>query len=119
MLKVENLTKTFKKINAVENVSFEVDQGEIKPYVKIDFKDKSIPTYYIFDSQKQVNTDKYMFSDHYKVPIYLHETKEILYFSFCGPRALENYCLFSFKKQRNSLGKKPARYYSIVFCISF
>ena len=26
MLKVENLTKTFKKINAVENVSFEVDQ---------------------------------------------------------------------------------------------
>ena len=29
MLKVENLTKTFKKINAVENVSFEVDQGEI------------------------------------------------------------------------------------------
>lgn len=29
MLKVDNLTKTFKKINAVENVSFEVDQGEI------------------------------------------------------------------------------------------
>ena len=29
MLKVENLTKTFRKINAVENVSFEVDQGEI------------------------------------------------------------------------------------------
>lgn len=29
MLKVENSTKTFKKINAVENVSFEVDQGEI------------------------------------------------------------------------------------------
>ena len=29
MLKVENLTKTFKKINAVENVSFEVNAGEI------------------------------------------------------------------------------------------
>ncbi len=29
MLKVENLTKTFKKINAVENVSFEVVKGEI------------------------------------------------------------------------------------------
>ena len=29
MLKVENLTKTFKKVNAVENVSFEVNPGEI------------------------------------------------------------------------------------------
>ena len=29
MLKVENLTKKFKKITAVENVSFEVNPGEI------------------------------------------------------------------------------------------
>lgn len=83
-----------------DKICYKVDQGEIKPYVKIDFKDKSIPTYYIFDSQKQVNTDKYMFSDYYKVTIYLHETKEILYFSFCGPRALENYCLFSLSKNK-------------------
>ena len=48
-----------------DKICYKVDQGEIKPYVKIDFKDKSIPTYYIFDSQKQVNTDKYMFSDYY------------------------------------------------------
>ena len=40
MLKVENLTKTFKKINAVENVSFEVNAGSIcghatKPSAKL------------------------------------------------------------------------------------
>lgn len=102
-----------------DKICYKVDQGEIKPYVKIDFKDKSIPTYYIFDSQKQVNTDKYMFSDYYKVPIYLHETKEILYFSFAVLGHWKIIVFSHYQKTKEFAGKETSKILLHCFCISF
>ncbi len=63
--------------------------------IRIDFGKKTIPNRYSPDLQT------YLRADYYKMPIYFHDTREHLFFTFCGPEAREYYCLHSFGQNKN------------------
>ena len=42
----------------------------------------------------------YLRSDYYKMPVYIYDTRDYFYFSYCGPEATDCYCIHSFKNNK-------------------
>ena len=64
------------------------------PRVKIDFGKETIKNRYSSDLQT------YLRSDYYKMPVYIYDTRDYFYFSYCGPEATDCYCIHSFKNNK-------------------
>lgn len=74
-----------------DNIAYKIGK-DIIPFLKIDFQQQAIPLKYIFNNGGDLfeGMKNYLFSDYYKLPIHIHDTKEHLYFSSIGPDALQN-----------------------------
>ena len=74
-----------------DNIAYKIGK-EIIPLLKIDFQNHTIPPKYIFKDGGDLfeGMKNYLFSDYYKLPIHIHDTKEHIYFSCIGPSALQN-----------------------------
>jgi hypothetical protein len=74
-----------------DNIAYKIGK-EIIPFLKIDFQNHTIPPKYIFKDGGDLfeGMKNYLFSDYYKLPIHIHDTKEHIYFSCIGPSALQN-----------------------------
>ena len=69
----------------------------LTPMYQINFGDRNIPYQYKYKS-KDNDIGEFMNSDYYKLPIYLYETENLLYFSAAGPQAEKcNYLYFKDK----------------------
>lgn len=77
-----------------DNIFYYLKDSLPIPQVRIDFGKKTIPNQYSPDVQT------YLRADYNKMPIYIHQTAQHLYFAFCGPEALEHYCIFSFDNKK-------------------
>ena len=75
-----------------DHIVYRIKNGIIKAEYKIEFGDKYIPKKYIysFGGNPIEHYKDYLLSNYYKIPIYFHESKDILYFS-CGGNRAENY----------------------------
>ncbi len=79
-----------------DNIAYKIKEGVI-PFLKIDFQEKAVPLKYIFKNGDDLfqGMKKYLYSDYYKLPIHIHDTKDYIYFSSIGPNALQNDFIFS------------------------
>ncbi len=74
-----------------DNIAYKIGK-DLTPFLKIDFQQQAISPKYIFNNGGDLfeGMKNYLFSDYYKLPIHIHDTKEHLYFSSIGPAALQN-----------------------------
>lgn len=74
-----------------DNIAYKIEK-DLTPFLKIDFQQQAIPPKYIFNNGGDLfeGMRNYLFSDYYKLPIHIHDSKEHLYFSSIGPGALQN-----------------------------
>ena len=77
-----------------DNICYYLSDSIPVPRVKIDFGEKTIKNRYSSDLQT------YLCSDYYKIPTYIHDTRDYFYFSYCGPEATDYYCIHSFKNHK-------------------
>ncbi len=82
------------------NVCYYLNDSLPNPRLRIDFGEKTLPNRYSPDVQT------YLRSDSYKMPIYIHETADQLFFTFCGPNAREHYCIHSFPNDKTIVWKR-------------
>lgn len=101
-----------------DNICYKAKQGKVAPYLKIDFKEKAIPQRYVVSNPSTpFDPKRFMFSDYFKLPIYLHDTEKQMYFSFCGPEALEYYCLFSKETSQGIIWQRNQADQTALFAI--
>ena len=77
-----------------DNICYYLSDSLPVPRVKIDFGKKTIKNRYSSDLQT------YLRSDYYKMPVYIYDTRDYFYFSYCGPEATDCYCIHSFKSSK-------------------
>ena len=73
-----------------DNICYYLSDSLPVPRVKIDFGKETIKNRYSSDLQT------YLRSDYYKMPVYIYDTRDYFYFSYCGPEATDCYCIHSF-----------------------
>ena len=76
------------------NICYYLSDSLPVPRVKIDFGKETIKNRYSSDLQT------YLRSDYYKMPVYIYDTRDYFYFSYCGPEATDCYCIHSFKNSK-------------------
>ena len=74
-----------------DNICYYLSDSLPVPRVKIDFGKETIKNRYSSDLQT------YLRSDYYKMPVYIYDTRDYFYFSYCGPEETDCYCIHSFK----------------------
>ena len=79
-----------------DNICYYLSDSLPVPRVKIDFGKETIKNRYSSDLQT------YLRSDYYKMPVYIYDTRDYFYFSYCGPEATDCYCIHSFKNNKTS-----------------
>lgn len=78
-----------------DNICFRIDKGKLKEIYQFDFGKEYIPQHYLpVLPNRNYDIKRYMNSDYYKLPIYLHETKDQMYFSCGGPLANDHFFIF-------------------------
>lgn len=77
-----------------DNICYYLSDSLPVPRVKIDFGKETIKNRYSSDLQT------YLRSDYYKMPVYIYDTRDYFYFSYCGPEATDCYCIHSFKNNK-------------------
>ena len=77
-----------------DNICYYLSDSLPVPRVKIDFGKETIKNRYSSDLQT------YLRSDYYKMPVYIYDTRDYFYFSYCGPEATDCYCINSFKNNK-------------------
>ena len=77
-----------------DNICYYLSDSLPVPRVKIDFGKETIKNRYSSDLQT------YLRSDYYKMPVYIYDTRDYFYFSYCGPEATDCYCIHSFKNSK-------------------
>ena len=77
-----------------DNICYYLSDSLPVPRVKIDFGKETIKNLYSSDLQT------YLRSDYYKMPVYIYDTRDYFYFSYCGPEATDCYCIHSFKNSK-------------------
>ena len=77
-----------------DNICYYLSDSLSVPRVKIDFGKETIKNRYSSDLQT------YLRSDYYKMPVYIYDTRDYFYFSYCGPEATDCYCIHSFKNNK-------------------
>lgn len=83
-----------------DNVCYYLNDSLPNPRLRIDFGEKTLSNRYSPDLQT------YLRSDYYKMPIYIHETADQLFFTFCGAGAWEHYCIHSFSNDKTIVWKR-------------
>ena len=78
-----------------DNICYYLSDSLPVPRVKIDFGKETIKNRYSSDLQT------YLRSDYYKMPVYIYDTRDYFYFSYCGPEATDCYCIHSFKNNKS------------------
>lgn len=80
-----------------DKILYRVVDGEIKPYMGIDFGDMHVEPQYIFKQKGDMSEKMKTFicPDYYKVPIYIHDTRQNIYFSCIGPKGTAHYFIVS------------------------
>lgn len=74
-----------------DNICYRLKNGDVHPFIKIDFKDEGIPDRYAgFDEEGSYDIQKFLFAPYYKLPTYFHETQNQLYFGCAGPQDADN-----------------------------
>ena len=66
-----------------DNICYYLSDSLPVPRVKIDFGKETIKNRYSSDLQT------YLRSDYYKMPVYIYDTRDYFYFSYCGPEATD------------------------------
>ena len=77
-----------------DNICYYLSDSLPVPRVKIDFGKETIKNRYSSDLQT------YLRSDYYKMPVYIYDTRDYFYFSYCGLEATDCYCIHSFKNSK-------------------
>ena len=79
-----------------DNIAYKI-RDEVVPFLKIDFQERAIPSRYIFRESNDLYSGmkNYLYSEYYKLPIYIHDTRKFIYFSSIGPGAKQNDFLFN------------------------
>ena len=77
-----------------DNICYYLSDSLPVPRVKIDFGKETIKNRYSSDLQT------YLRSDYYKMPVYIYDTRDYFYFSYCGPEATDCYFIHSFKNSK-------------------
>ena len=77
-----------------DNICYYLSDSLPVPRVKIDFGKETIKNRYSSELQT------YLRSDYYKMPVYIYDTRDYFYFSYCGPEATDCYCIHSFKNSK-------------------
>ena len=77
-----------------DNICYYLSDSLPVTRVKIDFGKETIKNRYSSDLQT------YLRSDYYKMPVYIYDTRDYFYFSYCGPEATDCYCIHSFKNNK-------------------
>lgn len=83
-----------------DNICYYLSDSLPVPRVKIDFGKKTIKNRYSSDLQT------YLRSDYYKMPVYIYDTRDYFYFSYCGPEATDCYCIHSLKIAKRLPGRE-------------
>ena len=78
----------------IDNICYYLSDSLPVPRVKIDFGKETIKNRYSSDLQT------YLRSDYYKMPVYIYDTRDYFYFSYCGSEATDCYCIHSFKNSK-------------------
>ena len=74
-----------------DNICYRINKGQISPFMKIDFQEKTMPYRYIrFQPQEGFNLERFLFAPYYKLPIYIQETCNQLYFCCASPKEADN-----------------------------
>ena len=76
-----------------DNICYYLSDSLPVPRVKIDFGKETIKNRYSSDLQT------YLRSDYYKMPVYIYDTRDYFYFSYCGPEATDCF-IHSFKNSK-------------------
>lgn len=77
-----------------DNICYYLSDSLPDARIKIDFGKRTLPENY----SRELQT--YLRSDYNKMPIDIQETADQFFFTFCGPQALEHYCLYSFPSKK-------------------
>lgn len=87
-----------------DHICYRIKNGEVSPFIKIDFKEKNIPCRYIkFQPQEGFDIQRFLFAPYYKFPIYFHETQDQLYFCCAGPDKANNIFFLINKKKSKGI----------------
>jgi hypothetical protein len=71
-----------------DNVCYELGtEPAPKPVYRLNFETQGVPPRYVFDANGELDLQKYMFSDYFKMPIYIHENDQAFFFTAAGPEA--------------------------------
>ena len=77
-----------------DNICYYLSDSLPVPRVKIDFGKETIK------NRNSSDLQTYLRSDYYKMPVYIYDTRDYFYFSYCGPEATDCYCIHSFKNNK-------------------
>ena len=94
-----------------DNICYYLKDSIPVPRVKIDFGSKTAPNRLSTDIQT------YFHSDYNKMPIYIHETTEQFFFTYCGPETREHYCIHSFATNKTITWKRTGNDSNALFQI--
>lgn len=94
-----------------DNICYYLKDSLPEPRIRIDFGKKTISNKYSPDIQT------YLRSDYNKMPINIQETENHFFFTFCGPEALEYYCLYSFSDHKTLTWKRKGNDPQALFLI--
>lgn len=83
-----------------DNICYYLKDSIPVPRIKIDFGDKTA------SNKLSPDIQTYFRSDYYKFPIFIHETAEQFFFTYCGPEAREHYCVHSFASGKTITWKR-------------
>lgn len=73
-----------------DNLAYRTDaRGEFHPWLRIDFGERAVPSGYIKKLGGSVwkHLQTFLRSDYYKMPIYIEQTRQAVYFMASGPEA--------------------------------
>lgn len=73
-----------------DNLAYRTDaRGEFQPWLRIDFGERAVPSGYIKKLGGSVwkHLQTFLRSDYYKMPIYIEQTRQAVYFMASGPEA--------------------------------
>lgn len=90
-----------------DNICYRIKNGEVYPFVKIDFKEKGIPCRYIkFETDGGFDLQRFIYAPYYKLPIYFQETQNQFYFSCAAPEDANNLFFLVNKKTLSGISWK-------------
>ena len=103
VLQVEMITQSFDsqyiiRPTSTDNIIYKTSEKGPYPFIKIDFEKKGMPHHLAMPQREEgFNLRNYMAAPYYKLPIYIHDTPDHLYFACCNPEIKNMNLLFNLK----------------------